>query len=62
MTNEINLRRLVIKSYHVDEVKFGCENNVFLDGKMTVCKDMLQSLIDEEPLIENIDLQILLWI
>ena len=33
MPEEINLRRLVIKSYHVNQVDFGDENNVFLDGK-----------------------------
>ena len=59
MPEEINLRRLVIKSYHVNQVDFGDENNVFLDGKMTVCKDMLKQLIEEEPLIENIDIQII---
>ena len=59
MPEEINLRRLVIKSYHVNQVDFGEENNVFLDGKMTVCKDMLKQLIEEEPLIENIDIQII---
>ena len=59
MTEEINLRRLVIKSYHMDNVEFGEENNIFLDGKMTVCKDMIEDLIKEEPLIENIDIQII---
>ena len=59
MPEEINLRRLVIKSYHVNQVDFGDENNVFLDGKMTVCKNMLKQLIEEEPLIENIDIQII---
>lgn len=59
MQEEINLRRLVIKSYHVKQVNFGQENNVSLDGNMTVCKDILKQLIEEEPLIENIDIQII---
>ena len=59
MSEEINLRRLVIKSYHVKEVEFGTENNVFLDGKLTVCKDLLKDLIESEPLIKDIDIQII---
>ena len=60
MSNEITLRRLVIKSYHINEVEFGDENKVFLDGKMTVCKDIIKELIDSEPLIEDINMQIII--
>ncbi|MDC9460341.1 glycine/sarcosine/betaine reductase component B subunit, partial [Clostridioides difficile] len=59
MSEEINLRRLVIKSYHINEVEFGEENNVFLDGKLIVCKDMLKDLIESEPLIKDINIQII---
>ena len=59
MSEEINLRRLVIKSYHVDTVEFGEENNVFLDGKLTICKDILKDLIESEPLIKDINIQII---
>lgn len=59
MSNEITLRRLVIKSYHINEVEFGDENKVFLDGKMTVCKDIIKELIESEPLIEDINIQII---
>ena len=59
MSEEINLRRLVIKSYHISEVEFGVENNVFLDGRLTICKDLLKNLIESEPLIKDINIQII---
>ena len=36
MSEEIQLRRLVIKSYHITEVEFGEENTVSIDGKITI--------------------------
>ena len=54
-----DLRRLVIKAYHMNEVAWGEENKITVDGKMTVNKDFLAELIESEPLIENIDIQII---
>lgn len=57
--NEIELRRLVIKAYHMNQVAFGEKNDITVDGKMTVNKDVLASIIDKEPLIEKIEIQII---
>lgn len=54
-----DLRRLVIKAFHMNEVEWGEENRVTVDGKMTVNKDFLAGLIEKEPLIEDIDIQII---
>ncbi|MEG0857712.1 MAG: glycine/sarcosine/betaine reductase component B subunit, partial [Terrisporobacter sp.] len=59
MSEEIQLRRLVIKSYHINEVEFGEENSVSVDGKITINKDIIKGLIESEPLIESIDIQII---
>ena len=53
-----DLRRLVIKAYHINEVEWGEHNKVTADGKMIVSKEMLDKLVKSEPLIEKIDLQI----
>ena len=59
MSEEIQLSSLVIKSYHITEVEFGEENTVSIDGKITINKSILKELIESEPLIENIDIQII---
>lgn len=59
MQEEINLRRLVIKSYHINKVEFGDENNISLDGQLTICRNMLSNLIKSEPLIKDINIQII---
>ena len=33
-----DLRRLVIKAYHMNEVEWGEHNDIIVDGKMTVSK------------------------
>ena len=37
---EINLRRLVIKAFHMTDVEWGDENNITKDGQITVNKGM----------------------
>ena len=59
MSEEIKIRRLVIKSYHVNKVEFGEENNIFLDGRLTICKDLLNNLVESEPLIKDIKIKII---
>lgn len=59
MSEEIQLRRLVIKSYHITDVEFGEENSVSIDGKITINKNIIKELVESEPLIENIDIQII---
>lgn len=53
-----DLRRLVIKSYHMTDVVWGAHNDITVDGEMVVSKEMIQDLVDKEPLIEAIDIQI----
>ena len=54
-----DLRRLVIKAYHMNEVEWGEHNDITVDGKMTVSKEMIEELVESEPLIEKIDIQII---
>ena len=56
---EIQLRRLVIKAFHVTEVEFGDTNKVTADGKMTISKDILEGLLKKYPLIDKLDIQII---
>ena len=57
--NEIELRRLVIKAYHVTDVAWGEHNDITADGKMTVSKEMLGELVERYPHIHAIDIQII---
>jgi len=54
-----DLRRLVIKSYHMTEVEWGESNDISVNGKMIVSKEMIKGLLEKEPLIEAIDIQII---
>ncbi|MEG2783253.1 MAG: proline reductase cluster protein PrdD [Lachnospiraceae bacterium] len=54
-----DLRRLVIKAFHMDRVEWGEHNDVSADGKMVVSKEMIDELVKSEPLIEKIDIQII---
>jgi len=42
MEKEIDLRRLVIKAFHITEVEEGGENKVTASGKMTIEKKILK--------------------
>ena len=42
--NVKDLRRLVIKAYHMNEVEWGEHNKITVDGKMTVSKEMIMGL------------------
>ena len=60
MAQDINLRRLVIKSFHIDTVEWGDHNDVTADGRMTVSRELLDELIEEnKDIIEKIDIQII---
>ena len=57
---DIELRRLVIRAYHMDDVEFGNENKITTDGKMTITKDGLDALAAKHSeVIEKIDIQII---
>ena len=55
-----DLRRLVIKAFHMADVEWGEHNDITVDGHMTVSKEMLDELVAEEKdYIEKIDIQII---
>ena len=47
MEKEIDLRRLVIKAFHITEVEEGGENKVTASGKMTIEKKILDEILPE---------------
>ena len=57
---DIELRRLVIKAFHMTDVEFGDENKITTGGSMTITKDGLDALLGKRSeIIEKIDLQII---
>ncbi|MDR1017436.1 MAG: proline reductase cluster protein PrdD [Lachnospiraceae bacterium] len=56
---EVDLGRLVIKAFHINDVEFGDENLVSVDGKMTLNKDVIGKLIEKEHVFDHIDIQII---
>ncbi len=57
--NEIDLRRLVIKAFHMNEVEMGEHNDITVDGKFTVSKEMIPALEKKYETIEKIDIQLI---
>ena len=58
MNKEKILRRLVIKAFHIDKVEVGDKNSI---GKrmLTIDKEMSKSLVKNEELIEDININII---
>ena len=57
---DIELRRLVIRAFHMDSVEFGDENLITTDGKMTIKKEGLDALAAKYgEVIDKIDIQII---
>ena len=60
MAEEVrDLRKLVIKAYHMQDVEWGAHNDITADGHMTVSKETLKKLTAGEEYIEDIDLRII---
>ncbi len=60
MADEVrDLRRLVIKAFHMTDVEWGDHNDITVDGHMTVSKEMIDQLVAEEEYLEKIDIQII---
>ena len=38
----------------MNEIEWGEHNDITVDGKMTVSKEMIEELVESEPLIEKI--------
>ena len=56
---EKDLRRLVIKAFHVRDVSYGEENRVTPDGVMTVDVSVLEGILEKHPQLEKMDIQII---
>lgn len=55
---ERELRRLVIKSFHIEEVLLSSETSI--EGRrLKIEKDIIDKILKDEPLIENIELNII---
>ena len=49
MAEEVkDLRRLVIKAFHMNDVEWGEHNDITVDGNMTVSKEMIDQLVAQE--------------
>ena len=59
MEKEIDLRRLVIKAFHITEVDEGGENRVTASGKMTIEKKILDEILLKYPQLSKLDVQII---
>lgn len=59
MEKEIDLRRLVIKAFHITEVEEGGENKVTASGKMTIEKKILDEILPKYPQLSKLDVQII---
>ena len=58
--NDIELRRLVIKAFHMTEVEMGDENKITTTGKMTINNDCLPALAEKySEVIDHIDVEII---
>ena len=57
---EIDLRRLVIKSFHMTDVEMGDENKITMDGKLTIDGSYIEELAGRHSkVIEKVDIQII---
>ena len=52
--------RLTVKAYPVTELCYGEENRVTVDGRMTVCNNIADKILAQEPLIKEIDIRIIM--
>ena len=59
MEKEIDLRRLVIKVFHITEVEEGGGNKVTASGKMTIEKKILDEILLKYPQLSKLDVQII---
>ena len=56
---EKDLRRLVIKAYHITQVEEGEENRVTPDGRLTVNRGVLEKILSKYPQLEKLNVQII---
>lgn len=57
---EIDLRRLVIKAFHMDDVALGDENKITMDGHLTIDQNYINELAAKHSkIVEKIDINII---
>lgn len=59
MDEELKLRRLVIKAYHMNKVDWGGANRITADGAMTVSRELPGGLLDRYPQLHGVDVQLI---
>lgn len=57
--SEKDLRRLVIKAFHMNRVTKGNDNSITPDGHMTINNECVPAILKTEPLIESIGIRII---
>lgn len=53
------LRRLVIKSYHITNVEKKEDNKVLVTGEMYIDENVLQKILPKYPLLESINIEVI---
>ena len=53
-----DLRRLVIKAFHIKSIEEGLENSVSSDGKMKVCTEVVK-IKEEKSAIDKIEISVI---
>lgn len=53
-----DLRRLVIKAFHIENIETGEENKVSSDGQMKVCTGVMQ-IVEEKSAIEKVEVSVI---
>lgn len=59
MEKEIDLRKLVIKAFHIKDVAWGEENRVSSDGHMTIAREKYEHLVDDTEYLESVKVKII---
>lgn len=59
MEKDIDLRRLVIRAFHVTDVSEGEENRVFVDGRLHFNRDMLAQILAKYPQLAKLDIKMI---
>lgn len=57
--SEKELRRLVIKSFHMQQIALGEQSSITTDGTMTVSRECVRDTWEKEKLIESVNIEII---
>lgn len=57
--DKIEMRRLVIKSYHITEVSFSDKTEI-IDKSLYLRRNIIYDIIKDEPLIDNLSIEIIM--